>query len=255
MKSKLAPSPLSKDQIIHLANGYVERYRDIKGWAHPGQMIIDIHDMYENIFYPDHEYKLITSVNLGFQGNNKVLGKTISTRKEKAVLIDSTISPPKADPRYVFTLGHEFGHSILHPKQKVSFKCSSDEVFIKPHPPTDDAGIIEFQANCFAEHLLMPEQLVRLHFDNCFKPKGLFRYFRAGEYGFGNWGGYRKRHVGSYTEFCIELARPIRHYFSNVSVSSLALRLHKLNLVANFSNEQIFDESTLIAHVLKGWIR
>lgn len=68
-------------------------------------------------------------------------------------------------PRRRFTIGHELGHWILHQDSQTSLFCrhgSVDPDERKGRPPIDP---IEEQANWFAASLLMPAELLRVHYE------------------------------------------------------------------------------------------
>ncbi|WP_299115823.1 ImmA/IrrE family metallo-endopeptidase [uncultured Winogradskyella sp.] len=66
--------------------------------------------------------------------------------------------------RYPFVLSHEIGHLILHRELKThqftydNFKDSEYSLFIQQNLLANDKNWVEWQANCFAACLLMPEK-------------------------------------------------------------------------------------------------
>lgn len=68
--------------------------------------------------------------------------------------------------RFPFVFAHEIGHLILHSKLKANqftynnFKDSEYSLFIQKNTLKNDKNWIEWQANCFAASLLMPEETI-----------------------------------------------------------------------------------------------
>jgi Zn-dependent peptidase ImmA (M78 family) len=100
------------------------------------------------------------------------LGATSSNKKilgafrffSNTILVDQSLTP--ADPRFLFTLAHEFGHFVLHRKIKVKQKDYVDteenydlitgrKYFVTPK------DWLEGQANRFASAILMPRKTFR----------------------------------------------------------------------------------------------
>lgn len=240
---------VSSDSIITLAERCVSEYLHQKRFRRLEAVRIDLQEMYEMVLYPAYEYQVITSVDLGYHNGEKVLGKTI--QKERTILLDPSISPPNLDPRYTFTFGHEQGHGILHARHQELYRCAPTGAL----ETTANKGTPESQANLFSEHLVMPDGLVKCKFQLCYRPTTPFRYLGRGNYGFETFGDKMKRLIDSYTEFCEVLARPLARDFSNISITSLALKIHKLGLVQNYTSETIFEEPTLIRHILRNMTR
>jgi len=68
-------------------------------------------------------------------------------------------------PRRRFTIGHELGHWALHQDEQTALFCrhgSVDPEDEKDRPPIDP---IEEQANWFAASILMPAELIRVHYE------------------------------------------------------------------------------------------
>ena len=66
-----------------------------------------------------------------------------------------------------FTIGHELGHWVMHQRDQVPLFCrhgAVDEPAAGERPPLDP---IEEEANHFAASLLMPAELIRLHYKRC----------------------------------------------------------------------------------------
>jgi len=78
--------------------------------------------------------------------------------------------------QYRFTLAHEYGHMVLHKyfytnEYKNGFKSINEYKGILSSISRDEYDRLEYQANCFAGHLLVPTS----HLKNLFKSK-LKRY-------------------------------------------------------------------------------
>ena len=90
--------------------------------------------------------------------NNDVLGYFNSEKNE--IIINFKV---KDTPREPFILAHEIGHFILHKNLKVNkavynnFKDTSFNFFEQSYVFRNPKNWIEWQANCFASSLLMPE--------------------------------------------------------------------------------------------------
>jgi hypothetical protein len=100
-------------------------------------------------------------------GSSDVLGA--SWLDDKRVVIDQSLDPdtyPNKEGRYRFTVAHEIGHWILH-APKILAEKAQPSLF---GDTNDDPSIVcrssqskepaEWQADCFAGHLLMPTEFV-----------------------------------------------------------------------------------------------
>jgi hypothetical protein len=222
---------IGKDQIRDLALEILEEYFHEKGWSSLDELSTDLQDIYENVLYPRYEFELVTREDLGCIGDEKVLGKVIP--KKQAILIDKSIAPPNNDPRFTFTLGHEIGHSVLHRDYKNLFRCTGKVIFLHT-----DFDPLEFQANVFAEYIIMPDHLVLHRFAKCYGIQRPFVYSGPGEYWVTADDLPRRCQIRSYTHLCSKLAAPMTGFFSNISKQSLGLKMHKLGLVRNLTTEQ-----------------
>lgn len=147
------------------------------GWTKPDQAVLNLREMYETVLYPKYEYDLITNIDLGYVHDVKVLGKVIM--EDKVILIDRSIAPPNHHPQFIFTMGHEFGHSVLHPGERETFRCTQPMIV---SPNQND--YLEVQANAFSENLLMPDHLVQYRFLYCYRPTRPFVYIGRRDYWF-----------------------------------------------------------------------
>lgn len=232
-------SLLTKEVVVQKANYVINEYVKIKNWKKPEDLRLDLNDIYENVIYPEFEFKVINSIKLGYYRDEKILGKTVF--KDRVVLIDQSIAPSTGDPRYAWTVAHEFGHAINHSGNKDLFRCTTNNIFNK-------SDILEIQANWFAEHIIMPEWLVKFRIQQCYKPEKPFRYDKPGSYWFTPFGVSRKVYIESYTHFCKVVVSPIKEYFCNISKESFALKIHKMGLVQNCSKEELFKKEAHIGN-------
>jgi len=221
--------------IKQLTRELIDEFAAEMGWSDPRSITLDIEQIYESVIYPQCEYQVNTGLNLGFSDGHKVLGKTVPT--DRIVLVDRTVSPQSGDPRFPFTMAHEFGHAYLHSKLLPLSGCTGPAMFGKGRREK-----MEVEANRFAANLLMPDHLVRLQFKRRYSQSSPIVYRGPKTYWLPNWGTMYQIPAYTYTDFCRVLARPLRMYFSNVSMTSLGLKLHQLGLVGNETEERFNPE-------------
>lgn len=222
---------ITRDYIKTLTDALWKEHIDAMGWGKRDQVRLDLSELYETVLYPKYEFELITNMDLGFVGRVKVLGKVIV--EDKVVLVDHSISPPNDHPQFIFTLGHEFGHSVLHPMKREMFRCTQPMI-ARP----DQYDKLEIEANAFSENLLMPDKWVHWRFLHCYRTKRPFIYIGKRDYWFSPNGVSSRYSVSSYTDFCTLLGLPLRKYFSNTSKTSMSLKMHRLGLVENRTREE-----------------
>ena len=75
---------ITREGIKDLTANLWREHFDEMGWTKPDQIRMDIRELYETTLYPKYEYELITSVDLGYVGDSKVLGKVVM--EDKVVL-------------------------------------------------------------------------------------------------------------------------------------------------------------------------
>ena len=85
----------------------------------------------------------------GVQGIDGMLSKRIK-RGDWCISYDETVTIPG---RINFTLGHEFGHYLLHRSLKHEFMCNQSGILDHNNASSKK---IEYEANLFASYLLMP---------------------------------------------------------------------------------------------------
>lgn len=90
--------------------------------------------------------------------------------EDQQVLIDQSLDPderPGREGRFRFTVAHETGHWVLHRHQLIEarsaglFASKQEPSVVCRDLPRKRKPPIEWQADCFAAYLLMPEAMVR----------------------------------------------------------------------------------------------
>jgi Zn-dependent peptidase ImmA (M78 family) len=231
---------VKKIPSIFNADCYLEAYQHEKCINTRAELCTDVLDIYDTVIYPELEFDLCMNQDLGTHGNEKILGKTIVS--DNIILIDRTIT--KHDPRFAFTLAHEIGHAAMH--RNIN---QAQYSFIEntPHAKYD---FKEIEANCFAEHLLMPQEAVKYRFEEYYEIKRPYIYNGPGEYGING----EKVNIESLFHLSLRLATPLTHFFSNISKESLAYRLSNIGLIKNYTKEIIYTKTytpNSIAHLPK----
>jgi Zn-dependent peptidase ImmA (M78 family) len=111
---------------------------------------------------------------LGSEGGYEILGRTELIAGRILVCASLKISDPR---RFRFTVAHELGHWMLHRPLRLMKRTNAelfpeDTVFVSSTVSESRVGIglepHEWQANCFASHLLMPRPALRQEFANRF---------------------------------------------------------------------------------------
>lgn len=218
--------------IATCAEALTQTYLDEFGYERLEEIALDMDELYQSSIYPKYELELVRDQDLGFHGREKVLGQTIP--KKRLVFVDRTIATPGRDKRSSFTYGHEFGHGVLHTDQGSLFR-STERDFSNP-----DIDRLEKEANCFAEHLLMPELLVLLFFKRAFDRFPPIKYRGPGPYTFCAFGKDVTLAINSISDFCLAYAGFLSPRFFSISKSSLALRLWRLKFIQSTVPEK-FD--------------
>jgi hypothetical protein len=159
----------------------------------------------------------------GRLGLHDVLGATyVHSRK---ICADISLDRPGAEGRLGFTLAHEAGHWVLH-RDLVDLAHRADGYILCR--TRDAKKPIEWQADCFASSLLMPEWLVREAFVRICGSRALVLHNVESAYAgpicfdpcVANWPAIAD---------CIRRAGN----FSNVSKQAMIIRLQDLGLVRN----------------------
>jgi len=219
-----------KDSIKSLTLDIIQEYIREMGWTKPEQIIIDLREIYEIVLYPRYECQLITDMDLGDHEDRKVLGKFVG--KDRVVLVDKSISPPARDARFTFTLGHEFGHAVLHPGGHRLFRCNNRDIF-----SARGIDLREIQANIFSENLIMPDWIVLKKFQHSFQLSRPIRYIGPGRYCLCAHGVDRYFKIKSYADLCHAVSGLMVRHFSNISKQSMSYKVQNLGIVVNCTHE------------------
>jgi len=233
MKIRNQKNEISNAEVIKLASVCVQKYIQEMGWKVPNDITMNILEIYESVIYPEYEISLNTEHNLGTNGEQKILGKMLS--KEKIILIDRSINEESHDPRFTFTLGHEIGHAVAHVGQSAYFRCTEYTIYDKVQ------NLQEYQANLFAENIIMPDGFVKNRFEYYYDVNRPILYKGAGCYNIGM--GNKKIDINSLAHFIWILAAPLTGYFSNISKESLAYKILKIGVVKNETEENLIFDS------------
>ena len=96
----------------------------------------------------------------------------------KKIYVDENLYE-NLEPQYRFTLAHEYGHMVLHGNFYRQFKIKDIESYVDFLNSIDriEYGHLEYQANCFAGHFLIPSD----HLERQFKirSKSVISYIRT----------------------------------------------------------------------------
>ena len=153
--------------------------------------------------------------------------------EDGAVVIDESLDPdecPGQEGRYRFTVAHEVGHWALHRHQFIAagkaglFTEEKAPSVVCRDQPRSGKPRIEWQADAFASHLLMPEPLIRRSWaevHGCPEP-----YVATGE-----WANRRARFGAREDEYpTVEVAHRMATVFK-VSGQAMQIRLLALGLI------------------------
>lgn len=217
-----------KQEIKEIAEKHFKEYVLANNYKKLDDVEINIDKLYESVIFPNHEIILYTDQRLGYDRDQKILGKTII--KEKTILLDKSLN---GDPRFAFTAGHEFGHGIIHKGNNFFFNCTESTIHNK-------YNLSELQANSFAVNLIMPDILVQNKFQMVYGITG-YNYVGEGDYSI----NYQTFYFSSYQGLIYKLATQLTKYFANISKESMAYRLNELGLVRNLTNKDFFAGSSV----------
>lgn len=145
---------LSAKQIDEIASNFINEFRpEILNYG----LAIPSFDLLKHLEKKDNlkfKYSQIKD-----DKKNDVLGYFDSEMNE--IILNESI---KNTPREPFVLAHELGHYVLHKELKVNktlynnFKDTSFNFFEQNYVLNNPKNWVEWQANCFASCLLMPEK-------------------------------------------------------------------------------------------------
>lgn len=156
---------MTKPLSPHRAANDLTRLLNAVLGAGPGRFPVDIPTVakdYSRHLFPDDPISLVKGADLpGFDG---ALYKAPPGKKGWGIVYNDAISSPG---RKNFTLGHEFGHYLLHREAYPDgIECSSQDIVRWD----EEYNRIEQQANVFAAGLLMPLDDFRRQIDSRGKP-------------------------------------------------------------------------------------
>ncbi|CAM4318505.1 ImmA/IrrE family metallo-endopeptidase [Flavobacterium terrigena] len=148
---------LSTKQIDNIATNLINEF---KPYILNHALSIPLYDLLE---YLKSKYELeFKYSSIEDELKNEVLGYFDSEKNE--IIVNSSIKDTSREP---FILAHEIGHFVLHKNLKVNksiynnFKDTSFSFFEQSYVLRNPKNWIEWQANCFASSLLMPEHSIR----------------------------------------------------------------------------------------------
>lgn len=166
-----------------------------------------------------------------------VLGATYV--RTRTLCADVSLDRPEAEGRLCFTLAHEAGHWVMHRGFVASAHREGGLIFCRTR---DAKKPIEWQADCFAACLLMPEPYVREAFARACGPEPLVLHNVESAYAgpicfdpcVANWPAIAD---------CIRRAGK----FSNVSKQAMIIRLQDLGMVRNATGSPILWRRSVAA--------
>lgn len=154
-------------------------------------------------------------------GATSISGRTIAIDES----LDPTIDPSK-EGRYRFTVSHEIGHWELHrhlfpvPSYESPYTGETGTIVCQ----SNTGGSLEWQANCFAGHLLMPTNMVYETWEAIYGSRD--SYYAVDE--ISDICARRGTKWGSFPTVCI--SREMASEF-NVSAQAMQIRLDRLGLI------------------------
>jgi hypothetical protein len=176
---------------------------------------------------------VIDDLNRILKSNDDILGATFID--SKSIVINEYLASDESDKfvgRYNFTCAHELGHWVLHRNiDRATIKNTMGQAIFCRIADSND--IVEWQANCFAASLLMPESYVRKAFQKIFGSKPIDIYNVKTDF-----------YSGINYDPCLDnwplIARDICEAgnFTNVSKLAMIHRLEDLRLIKNHTLKQ-----------------
>ena len=218
---------MPKEEIAFLASDLIERYEAFVG--KPVVPPIPVEHLVERFLKLSLEYDDLKS-RLDLPD---ILGATWI--KEKKIVIDESLVDKDQRGRMFFTMSHELAHWCIHRQAFVGPIARTGSL---PEIVCRESGARsrgEWQADCFASALLMPEIEVRtafakacgfkpmtIHNHKSIAPRSLFMLDPAWE------------HASEIAALVIEEGR-----FTNVSKTAMRIRLEELGLLLNRTPERL----------------
>lgn len=142
MQPNLKARPISRNQLIHLANS-IRNQLQITGNYFPVDLVIE----FVHLLAPGYRFEVLEEKDMGDNhGLTQYQDRIIQIRED---VYDRACC---GEGRDRMTIAHEIGHAILHTDTLISAR---DFGAIKPYEDP------EWQAKAFAGHLLIPYSAVR----------------------------------------------------------------------------------------------
>lgn len=148
---------LSSKQIDSIASNLIKEFKpEIINYGLPVPLF-ELLSFLKSKFNLEFEYSKIED-----DLNNTILGYFNS--EQNKIIVNSSI---KDSPREPFIIAHEIGHFLLHRNLKINntvynnFKDVNFNLFEQSYGLRNPKNWIEWQANCFASSLLMPESSLK----------------------------------------------------------------------------------------------
>jgi hypothetical protein len=239
--------------IAHQAHALRTEYEKV---ARPASTALDPEHLIWDLLYGRDDLSLDNETSLGVDGSGeRIVGSMNVVPPGGVIYIDADVV---GKPFYSFTVAHEIGHWILHRAFVLEQLCHDRALMeggmgrpagmlhtlssgVTEEPRLADLLREEWQANCFASHLLMPEQLIRREFILRFgRPPFNYTEHCRDERGFAR----RFRDLRSFCRYAAEYrtvpGRQNLMEVCGVSRSAMAYRLEKLGMVVTASKNNEF---------------
>jgi len=178
----------------------------------------------------------LTAVYADFAWADDLLGATILSKKQ-ILIHDRLLADPKEQGRYHFTCAHELAHWVLHrplfrtPTAAPGQQPSHSDILCRISSNRQRG---EWQADCMAACLLMPEAPTREAFHTAVSDKPLILVNREGTVGLDDTPLFPEPVLAHIPYFAQEVIRAGN--FTNVSRSAMGIRLQEMGLLVNAVN-------------------
>ena len=218
---------LSKIDLDHRARVVIDWYDSTVGDRPRAVPVLSICERLHQM----GKLKLVLGVDLGVsESGRKVRGLFDSSNL--LVAIDQSLDP--SGPQFQFTLAHELGHFVLHrryalsemdidAKKSIISDTRRDFYLGRQLPRSTDREWMEWQANTFAEALLLPELSFRKTVSAVQRDMGINKHL--GEI-------YINRTPQSHADYRMITSRLLEHF--HVSRTLVVRRLWNLGIVLDF---------------------
>ena len=156
MQVKFLPERHIENAALRVLEEYGKKYHSVSGPPIPVEEMVEC---LRELDYGFDDLPVILDI-------PDVLGA--SWVEDRKVRIDMSLDPvtyPEKKGRYRFTVGHELGHWELHRHLYLAFRGQRTLFKEKPKPSvicrkSTQRQPIEWQANAFSAHLLMPTEMI-----------------------------------------------------------------------------------------------